>query len=170
MSDMPITRRTVLRGAALGTLGTAALPAAEALTQTPARAATSAAAPTALTVDTANPGHAVSPQLYGAFFEEINYAGVGGLYAELLRNRAFMDPSFKTLCTCPDLEHIRRTSGQSPVFLIHLSFPRGAIRGYLDWSRSRVMPFQGPRMGTWRKGSRGMPDCHLPVRARRAVR
>ena len=46
-----------------------------------------------LTVDTASPGHAVSPQLYGAFFEEINYAGVGGLYAELIRNRAFMDPA-----------------------------------------------------------------------------
>jgi hypothetical protein len=33
----------------------------------------------------------VSPQLYGAFFEEINYGGVGGVYAELVRNRAFMD-------------------------------------------------------------------------------
>lgn len=46
-----------------------------------------------LRVDTTKPGHAVSPDLYGEFFEEINYAGDGGLYGELIRNRAFMDPS-----------------------------------------------------------------------------
>ena len=34
------------------------------------------------------PGVEVSPMLYGIFFEEINHAGDGGLYAELLRNRS----------------------------------------------------------------------------------
>lgn len=33
----------------------------------------------------------VSPDLYGLFFEDINRAGDGGLYAELVRNRAFDD-------------------------------------------------------------------------------
>ena len=33
----------------------------------------------------------VSKSLYGLFFEDINRAGDGGLYAELLRNRAFDD-------------------------------------------------------------------------------
>lgn len=33
----------------------------------------------------------VSDSLYGLFFEDINRAGDGGLYAELLRNRAFED-------------------------------------------------------------------------------
>lgn len=33
----------------------------------------------------------VSPDLYGIFFEEINCAGDGGLYAELVRNRGFED-------------------------------------------------------------------------------
>ncbi len=33
----------------------------------------------------------VSPELYGLFFEDINRAGDGGLYAEMLRNRAFDD-------------------------------------------------------------------------------
>ena len=33
----------------------------------------------------------VSNSLYGLFFEDINRAGDGGLYAELLRNRAFDD-------------------------------------------------------------------------------
>lgn len=46
-----------------------------------------------LTVDTANPGAKISPMLYGAFFEEINHAGDGGLYAELISNRSFEDSS-----------------------------------------------------------------------------
>ena len=33
-------------------------------------------------------GVEVSPMLYGIFFEEINHAGDGGLYAELLRIRS----------------------------------------------------------------------------------
>lgn len=37
------------------------------------------------------PGAAVSPRLYGIFFEEINHAGDGGLYAELVQNRSFED-------------------------------------------------------------------------------
>ena len=57
-----------------------------------ATASGAATGPLALIVDAANPGHAVSPDLFGVFFEEINYAGVGGLYPELVRNRSFMDP------------------------------------------------------------------------------
>ena len=37
------------------------------------------------------PGPRISPTLYGVFFEEINMAGDGGLYAELVRNRSFED-------------------------------------------------------------------------------
>ena len=36
-------------------------------------------------------GPAVSDRLYGIFFEEINHAGDGGLYAELVRNRSMED-------------------------------------------------------------------------------
>jgi alpha-L-arabinofuranosidase len=43
----------------------------------------------ALTVQVDKPGHEISPQLWGLFFEEINYAGDGGLYAEMVRNRSF---------------------------------------------------------------------------------
>lgn len=45
-------------------------------------------------------GHQVSKHLYGIFFEEINHAGEGGLYAELVRNRNFEEhvlPSGMTL-------------------------------------------------------------------------
>jgi alpha-L-arabinofuranosidase len=82
----------VLRGTALGVLGAAALPAGAAAASTTGRVTASAGSLT-LTVDTTSPGHAVSPDLFGIFFEEINYGGVGGLYPELIRNRAFMDPS-----------------------------------------------------------------------------
>lgn len=41
-----------------------------------------------LTLDLKSPGPAVSKSLFGIFFEEINNAGEGGLYAELLHNRA----------------------------------------------------------------------------------
>lgn len=41
-----------------------------------------------LTLDISNPGPVVSKSLFGIFFEEINNAGEGGLYAELLHNRA----------------------------------------------------------------------------------
>jgi alpha-L-arabinofuranosidase len=37
------------------------------------------------------PGIPVSPRLYGAFFEEINHAGDGGIYAELARNGGFRE-------------------------------------------------------------------------------
>ncbi len=40
-------------------------------------------------VDTQSKGIDISPTLYGVFFEDINYAADGGLYAELLRNRSF---------------------------------------------------------------------------------
>lgn len=44
-----------------------------------------------LTVQTDKPGPAVPPSLYGIFFEEINRAGDGGLYAEMINNRSFED-------------------------------------------------------------------------------
>ncbi|RYG20638.1 alpha-L-arabinofuranosidase, partial [bacterium] len=46
-----------------------------------------AQAPITISVDASRVGAAISPSLYGIFFEEINQAGDGGIYAELLRNR-----------------------------------------------------------------------------------
>ena len=51
---------------------------------------TRAAGP-AVTIDTASPSGKVSPLFYGLMTEEINHAYDGGLYAELVRNRAFLD-------------------------------------------------------------------------------
>jgi alpha-L-arabinofuranosidase len=42
-------------------------------------------------IDPARPGPALNPRMYGIFLEEINHGVDGGLYAELIRNRAFED-------------------------------------------------------------------------------
>jgi alpha-L-arabinofuranosidase len=44
---------------------------------------------TKVTIDLNQPGNAISPDLFGIFFEDINYAADGGLYAELVQNRSF---------------------------------------------------------------------------------
>src|SRR6476646_11385661 len=49
-----------------------------------------AAGPT-LTIDASHPAGKVSPKLYGLMTEEINHSYDGGLYAELIQNRAFLD-------------------------------------------------------------------------------
>lgn len=46
-----------------------------------------------LNFDACQRGPALSPLQYGIFYEEINNAGDGGLYAELIRNRCFEDSS-----------------------------------------------------------------------------
>ena len=44
-----------------------------------------------LTIKADQPGTRISPLLYGIFFEEINRAGDGGIYAEMIQNRSFED-------------------------------------------------------------------------------
>ena len=50
-----------------------------------------AAQPSTVTVHADRPGVKISPMLYGIFFEEINRAGEGGIYAEMIQNRSFED-------------------------------------------------------------------------------
>ncbi|MCC3154406.1 alpha-L-arabinofuranosidase C-terminal domain-containing protein [Hymenobacter sp. BT770] len=47
------------------------------------------AAPATLTVQVNKPGAAVSKNMYGLFFEDINFAADGGLYPELVKNKSF---------------------------------------------------------------------------------
>lgn len=48
-----------------------------------------AAEPATITVLADTAGKPISPDLFGVFFEDINYAADGGLYAELVQNRSF---------------------------------------------------------------------------------
>ncbi len=45
--------------------------------------------PISLIVHVDKPGPAISPSMWGIFFEDINMAADGGLYAELIKNRSF---------------------------------------------------------------------------------
>src|ERR1700760_3970745 len=57
-------------------------------------AAVPAQQPATLDIDAQKPIAHVSPMLYGLMTEEINHSYDGGLYPELIRNRAFMDDSY----------------------------------------------------------------------------
>lgn len=45
-----------------------------------------------LTLNYGKPGAPIQPTMYGLFFEDINYAADGGLYAEKIKNRSFEFP------------------------------------------------------------------------------
>jgi alpha-L-arabinofuranosidase len=62
------------------------LAACSAAISSPARSGT----PT-LTLDAGERGIKISPTLFGLMFEEINHSGDGGIYAELIANRAMLD-------------------------------------------------------------------------------
>ena len=47
------------------------------------------AQPVEFVVDARKPGIAIQPDMYGIFFEDINFGADGGLYAELVKNRSF---------------------------------------------------------------------------------
>jgi hypothetical protein len=55
-----------------------------------------------LSIDLNKTGVTVSPTQNGIFFEDINHAADGGLYAELIRNRSFEDaitPDYRNVVT-----------------------------------------------------------------------
>ncbi|MCR5269851.1 MAG: arabinosidase [Prevotella sp.] len=54
-------------------------------------AAATASAQVNINIDAQQRGPKISPTHYGIFFEDINHAADGGLYAELIRNRSFED-------------------------------------------------------------------------------
>ena len=47
------------------------------------------ASETVITVQTARKGAPIAPTMYGLFYEDINFAADGGMYAELVKNRSF---------------------------------------------------------------------------------
>ena len=47
-----------------------------------------------MNINSTQRGPLTSPYQWGLFFEEINHAGDGGLYAELVRNRSFEEAQY----------------------------------------------------------------------------
>lgn len=73
-----------------------------------------------LKADVAEEVHDISDLLFGAFFEDINFAGDGGLYAEMVANRSF---EFSTLAAGDGLY------GYMPVGEADLYLTKDAIKG-----------------------------------------
>ena len=61
-------------------------------------------------VDANQRGPMISPTHYGIFYEDINHAADGGLYAELIRNRSFEDD---TMFSGRDMNRRRNQDGQN---------------------------------------------------------
>ena len=51
-----------------------------------------ATAQNVMELNVAKKGAPIQPTMYGLFFEDINYAADGGLYAEMIKNRSFEFP------------------------------------------------------------------------------
>mgnify|MGYP001248597341 CR=1 FL=1 len=100
-----------------------------------------------LTVEVDKPGPAVSPLLYGIFFEEINRAGDGGIYAEMVQNRSFEDADFPVAWTVTGgtaaLDRIRPLNAKNPTSL-RLEIPAGGKRVAVASDGFRGFP-QRPR-------------------------
>ena len=62
----------------------------------------------------------LDPLLYGVFFEDINYGGDGGLYAELVANRSFENVNHKG----EDCRTMRWTVPDGAAMSIHTEQPR----------------------------------------------
>ena len=65
-------------------------------------------------IDAQQRGPEISPTHYGIFYEDINHAADGGIYAELIRNRSFEDgPRYGApadMQGCPRMQRHHRSS------------------------------------------------------------
>jgi alpha-N-arabinofuranosidase len=71
----------------------------------------------------------VSPELYGIFFEDINYGGEGGIYAELIRNRFFEENIPPPRCTHPKPGIVCSAAGWHSPFPTHDPIPGWRLIG-----------------------------------------
>ena len=90
-------------------------------------ASSPAAAPASIEVEAGQPGIAVPSTLHGLFFEDINYAADGGLYAELIQNRSFehREPLYGWSQSARGAAHGRLTiENEAPLNARNLNFLR----------------------------------------------
>jgi alpha-L-arabinofuranosidase len=87
-----------------------------------------------LTVQADAPGKTISPDLVGIFFEDLNYAADGGLYAELVQNRSFEYSATEQPAWGPltNWEFIKRRGGAGDLWIdssgpLHPNNPRSAL-------------------------------------------
>ena len=121
-----------------------------------ALAVTSAhAQPLTVTVQAGAPGKAVSPDLVGIFFEDLNYAADGGLYAELIQNRSFdySSADHKDWTSLTAWQLVQRGGAQGSV-AIETASPLNAINsGYATLTIEKT----GAGVGLLNEGFDGIP-------------
>lgn len=120
--------------------------------------------PVHLSLDFTKPGVAVSSTLYGLMTEEINYSYDGGLYAELIRNRAFRnDPQRPTSWTAVGegaTIALEKTGGVSPSLPVSLRV-RGGVANEGYWGMP-IRPSATYRLSLWAKAdAAGKIDASL---------
>jgi alpha-N-arabinofuranosidase len=110
-----------------------------------------------LSLDFHRPGVAVSPNLYGLMTEEINHSYDGGLYGELIQNRAFRDSRARAVhwsSAAPGAELVlEQTGGPTNGPLVHFS---GAIANDGYWGFP-VRPRASYTLTLWARASRPGP-------------
>jgi alpha-N-arabinofuranosidase len=111
---------------------------------------TCAPAPTTLTVDGAQPGPAVSPDLFGSFLEDISHSVEGGLYGELIQNRGLM-----AAATPADWSAVTGGTGQATIALDPGHPLNTALTRALKLSVAATGP--GARTGVANDGFWGIP-------------
>ncbi|MFZ4506159.1 MAG: alpha-L-arabinofuranosidase C-terminal domain-containing protein [Fimbriimonas sp.] len=117
--------------------------------------AAAALAQVTLTVRTDVPGKKVSPTLYGIFFEEINRAGDGGIYAEMVQNRSFEDAAepigWSRLSGEISLDRRNPLNEKNPTSLHLKAGPGGASVANDGFLRANADPDLARRLEAYRK-------------------
>ena len=89
-----------------------------------------------ITIHTKKVKFRTAPEFYGLFFEDINHAADGGLYPEMIRNRAFEDSLVPEGCI---------TDKEQKIFITEHNWP-GAFNhgeGMDEWAEA-VLPTDIP--------------------------
>lgn len=133
-------------------------------------AASHAQAQITMNVDAALRGPLTSPYQYGLFFEEINHAGEGGLYAELVKNRSFEDGTegWQTIngatMSVTDTGLPNKVQGHALTVAVKgasASAPKGIVNnGYWGMALRNDSAYT---LSLWLKGSKALNN-HLVVR------
>jgi alpha-L-arabinofuranosidase len=90
--------------------------------------------PITFQVNVSDAGKPISPELMGVFFEDLNHAGDGGLYAELIQNRSFEfnateQPAWNNLSfwTLTPLDGAKGAMGVGQAWPVHSNNPNFAV-------------------------------------------
>ena len=126
-----------------------------------------ASAQVTLNIDAAKRGAKIGERHYGIFFEEINHAGDGGLYAELISNRSFEDnvsnpDNWEAVGSRTNIE--LHTDGllneaQHNALAINISSPliRGGVRNKGYWGIN-IVNDRTYKLSFWAKSEEGFSD------------